>query len=85
MKLKSEFLFHNASGESFLVPTSDASFSGMVKGNKTFGAIIDLLKDETTEEEVIDKMKSRFSAPDGAIERDVKRVIEELTRIEALE
>ena len=51
MKLKSSFLTHNTSDESYIVPTSDVSFSGMVKGNKTLGAIVDLLKEETTEEE----------------------------------
>ena len=85
MKLKSDFLSHNSSNESYLVPTSDASFSGMVKGNKTLGAIVELLKEETTEEEVISAMKARFDAPEGAIERDVRRVIEELTKIDALE
>ena len=85
MKLKPSFLSHNSTNESYLVPTSDAEFSGMVKGNKTLGAIIELLKEETTEEEVVAAMKAKFDAPEGAIERDVKRVIEELTKIGALE
>lgn len=85
MKLKPEFLSHNSAGESYLVPTADASFSGMVKGNKTLGAIIDLLKEDTTEEQIIASMKSKYDAPEGAIERDVKRVLEELNGIGALE
>lgn len=85
MKLKSSFLSHNTSDESYLVPTSDVSFSGMVKGNKTLGAIIELLKEDTTEEEVVKKMRERFDAPEGVIEKDVKRVIEELNKIGALE
>ena len=40
------------------------------------GAIIDLLKEETTEEEVVKAMRERFDAPEGAIEKDVKRVID---------
>lgn len=85
MKLKSSFLSHNTSDESYLVPTSDVSFSGMVKGNKTLGAIIELLKEDTTEEEVVKKMRERFDAPEGVIEKDVKHVIEELSKIGALE
>ena len=85
MKLKSSFLSHNTSDESYLVPTSDVSFSGMVKGNKTLGAIIELLKEDTTEEEVVKKMRERFDAPEGVIEKDVKHVIEELNKIGALE
>ena len=85
MKLKSEFLSHNSAGESYLVPTADASFSGMVKGNKTLGAIVELLKEETTEEQIVTAMRAKYDAPEGAIERDVKRVIEELNGIGALE
>jgi len=85
MRLKSDFLSHNSDGESYLVPTADASFSGMVKGNKTLGAIVDLLKEDTTEEQIVASMKAKYDAPEGAIERDVKRVIEELNGIGALE
>ena len=85
MRLNKSFLSHNSVGESYLVPTANASFSGMVKGNKTLGAIVDLLKEETTEEQIVASMKLRFDAPEGAIERDVKRVIEELQKIDALE
>ena len=60
-------------------------FSGIVKGNKTLGAIIELLKEETSRDQVVASMKERFEAPEGAIERDVDRVIEELTKIGALE
>ena len=85
MKLKSSFRSHNSAGESYLVPTADAAFSGMVKGNKTLGAIIEYLKEDTTEEQIVAAMRARFDAPEGAIERDVKRVIEELQKIDALE
>ena len=77
MKLKSDFITHNSADESYLVPTSGAEFSGIVKGNKTLGTIVELLKEEA--------MKERFEAPEGAIERDVDRVISELQKIGALE
>ena len=85
MKLRSNFITHNSSDESYIVPTSNASFSGLVKGNKTLGAIVELLKEETTEEDVVKAMREKFDAPEGVIEKDVKRVIEELTKIGALE
>ena len=85
MKLKKEYIVHSAGGESFLVPTGGADFSGIVKGNETFGAVLDLLKEETTEAELITSMKSRFDAPEGAIERDVQKVINELRKIGALD
>jgi hypothetical protein len=85
MRIKSNFIAHNSSDESYLVPTSGAEFSGIVKGNKTLGAIIELLKEETTRDQVIAAMKERYDAPDGAIEKDVDRVISELQKIGALE
>ena len=85
MKIRNNFISHNSSGESYLVPTSGAEFSGIVRGNKTLGAIIDLLKEETTRDQVVAAMKDRYEAPEGAIERDVDRVISELQKIGALE
>ena len=85
MKLKSSFITHTSSDSSYLVPVSNESFSGMVRGNKTLGAIVELLKEDTTEEEIVKAMREKFEAPEGAIEKDVRHVIEELTKIGALE
>ena len=85
MKLNKEFLLHNFGDESILVPTGSAGFSGMVKGNQTLGAILELLKEETTEQKIVEALKSRFDAPDGAIEADVAKALSELRRIGALD
>ena len=44
MKLRKEFITHDTGDESLLVPTGAAGFAGLVKGNKTLGAILELLK-----------------------------------------
>ena len=85
MKLKKTFIPHETKKESMLVPMGGAGFSGLVKGNKTFGAILELLKTDTTEEKLIADMKAQFDAPDGAIERDVKEALTELRKIGAIE
>ena len=84
MKLNPSFLTHSTSDESYLVPTSNNDFSGMVRGNRTLGTIIELLKEETTEEEIVKAMRERFDAPEGVIEKDVSHVISELRKIGAL-
>ncbi len=84
MKLKEEFIAHDAGTESLLVPTGAAGWAGVVRGNKTFGAILELLQEETTEEAVIAAMRERFDAPEGAIESDVARALDELRKIGAL-
>ena len=53
MKLKKEFLLRNTGSESILVPAGGAAFSGIVRGNKTLGMILELLKEETTEAEIV--------------------------------
>jgi hypothetical protein len=85
MKLNKDFLLHNTGSESILVPTGNAGFSGVVRGNKTLGAVLELLKKETTEAEIITALKSRFDAPEGAIEKDVAKALAELRRIGALD
>ena len=85
MKLNQEFLVHNTTGESLLVPTGKAPFSGIVRGNRTLGVLLSLLEKETTENELVSAMKERFQAPEGAIEEDVARMLSELRRIGALD
>lgn len=68
---------HRASGE--------AAFSGVVRGNRTLGTVLELLKEDTDEAAVVAAMRERFDAPEGAVERDVARVLAELRKIGALE
>ncbi len=85
MKLKKEFITHVTEEESLLVPTGNAEFSGIVRGNRTLGVILELLKEETTEEKIVFALKDRFDAPEGAAERDTARALAELRGIGALD
>ena len=85
MKLRKDFLLHDTGRESILVPTGNAAFSGVMRGNRTLGAVLELLKKETSYEELVAAMRQRFEAPEGAIEKDVAKVIEELRKIGALD
>ena len=85
MKLKDEFIAHDAGEESLLVPTGAAGWAGVVRGNKTLGAILELLREDTDEAAVVAAMRGRFDAPEGAVERDVARVVAELRKIGALD
>ena len=85
MHLKKEFITHDTDTQSMLVPTAGAGWAGLVKGNRTLGAILNLLKEETTEEAVVAAMKERFDAPEDIITRDVKKVLAELRKIGALD
>jgi len=85
MKLNKAFLLHNTSSESILVPTGGAGFSGVVRGNKTLGAVLELLKTDTTEAELVAALKARFDAPEGAVEADVAKALAELRKIGAID
>ena len=62
-----------------------AHFSGLVKGNKMLGEILFLMKEDTTESEIVRKMREKYEAPEGKIEADVHKVVAELRKIGAIE
>lgn len=85
MKLSKDFILHEAGSETILVPTAGAGFSGLVRGNKTLGAVLECLAKGATEEEIVASLKKRFDAPRGAVERDVARALESLRKIGAID
>ena len=85
MKLKDGFLPHDTGSESIIVPMGGAGWSGVVRGNKTFGAILDLLKEDITEAAIISAMCARFDAPEEVIAKDVHTVLENLRKIGAID
>ena len=85
MKLKKEFLIYKNDPDTVLVPTGKAGFSGVVRGNSTFGVILEMLKDDISEQEMLSRMKSRFDGIPETIEKDVKMAINELRKIGALD
>ena len=84
MKLSKDFIPHITETESLLVPSGGAKFSGVIRGNKTFGLIIELLKNDTTEQGIIDSLRKEYDAPEGAIERDVRKTLDELRNTGAI-
>ena len=85
MKLNKDFIVHHTAGESLLVPVGSVDFSGLVRGNKTFGAVLDLLKQETTEAGIVSALAARFDAPASVIAADVDKALKELRQIGALD
>lgn len=85
MRLSNNYVYHMSHGEAALIPTGDTEFSGLVRGNKTLGAILELLQSDTTEEEMIRKLTERFNVSEKTACRDVKRVLSELRKIGAID
>ena len=84
MKLNKDFIVYDAEEETILVSTGEASFTGIVRGNRTLSAILELLKSDTDEAAVIKELQDRFDAPEGVIAEDVKKTLAELRKIGAI-
>ena len=84
MKLNNEFISHEEGNETFVIPSGKANFSGVVRGNKTFGNVVELLQNDITEAEIVRIMLEKYDASQDVIERDVKKVIENLREIGAI-
>lgn len=86
MKLNSKFLTHVTNGNHYMVSTGDTEFKGMSKNNDTASFIIECLKEDTTENEIVDKILKEYSVTDKKIVlKDVRNIIEKLRSIGAIE
>ena len=85
MKLKSEFITQDIEDTQFLVPLGAEAFSGVVRSNKTAAFIVNQLKQETTQEHIVDVMCETYDAPRETIAADVASILDTLKRIGAIE
>lgn len=85
MKLKNDFITQTIDETQFLIPVGSESFNGIVRSNKTAAYIVDLLKEETTEEKIIDALCARYDASREVITADVRKILDTLRSINALE
>ena len=84
MKLKETFITHTTNNEQILVDTS-GKFSGIVRNNNPAAFIVDCLKEETSIEEIINKMIEEYDAPIEDIKKGVNDVLDTLRKIGALD
>ena len=85
MKLKKEFVTQTIDDTQFLVPVGAEAFHGIVRSNATAAFIVDCLREETTEEDIVDLMCAKYDAPRDVIAADVAEIINTLRGINALE
>ncbi len=85
MKLKSEFITHRMGDEQVMVAAGTSQFCGIIRSNRTAAFIVDCLKTETTEEEIIAAMLAAFDAPESVVAEDVRRILDTLCSIGALD
>ena len=84
MKLKDTYITHDSDGEQILLDTS-SSFAGLIRSNKTAAFIGECLKDDTTQEKIVEAMFGKYDAPKEVLAKDVSDVIEKLRKVGALD
>ena len=84
MKLKDTYITHESDGEQILLDTS-SSFAGLSRSNKTAAFIVECLKEETTQEKIVEAMFEKYDAPKDVLAKDVSDVIEKLRKVGALD
>ncbi len=85
MKLNPNFITQDIDDTQFLVPLGSEKFHGIVKNNKTAAFIINCLKEETTQEAILDAMEKQYDAPRDVLEADLNKALETLRSIGAIE
>ncbi len=85
MKLKDYFITQTIDDTQFLVSVGGKNFSGIVRSNPTAAFIVDMLKEGTTKEEIVDAMCAKYDAPREVISNDVEDVLNTLRGIGAIE
>ena len=84
MKLKSSFITHTSGNEQLMISVG-GDFSGMVRSNSTAAFIIDLLKEDTTVEKIVEKILAEYDVDPNVAKKDVERIIESLREIGAID
>ena len=85
MKLKDSFITHEIDGTQFLVPVGADDFSGMVRSNETAAFIVNCLKEDISEDGIVDAMCAEYNAPREVIAADVKVILDKLRSVNALD
>ena len=87
MKLRDGFITYSTDEEQIMVAAGSAAefFHGMVRSNRTAAFIIDCLSQETTKEEIVEKMFKKYDASREQIASGVDSVLDSLRKIGALD
>ena len=87
MKLNPDFILHGAGKNRVLVPVGAAAdtFHGMVRLNETSYFLLDLLRRDTTPEELTQRLMTAYGIDRDRAQTSVDSVLDNLRKIKALE
>lgn len=86
MKIKKGFEIKSVEGIHIVVPTADnVSMAGVITLNDTALYVWNLLLNDVTRDQIIDKMASEYDAPREVIEKDVDELLESFKQNDLLD
>lgn len=85
VKLKAGFLTYETNGEQILVAADSKEFAGLARSNATAAFIVDCLKEECSEEQLLHILVDRYDAPQDVIAADLAAILAQLRGIGALD
>lgn len=87
MKLKQGFITQDFHGRQFMVAVGAAAkeFHGLVRSNETAAFIVDRLKTETDEKQIVSALLAEYDVDEAAAASDVARILGMLRGIGAIE
>ena len=85
MKLKDNFITHQYDDVQIMIGSENTNFKGIVQSNTTAAFIVECLKQETTKEQIVQKMLEKYDASKTVIASDVDSIIAKLRTIGALD
>lgn len=87
MRLKEEYILYDArENEMIAVATGKEAnnFKGLIRTNETASFIMNCLKEETTVEEILNKMQEEYAGDKELMLKDIEVVLDKLRQINAL-
>ena len=85
MKVKKGFVVYESGGEYIMTGVGEANFHGMIRSNEVAAFIVECLSEDTTREQIIDKMFEKYDADRETLGRGVDSVLETLRKIGAID
>lgn len=87
MRLKKGFITHNVDGTQMMVAAGPAAktFRGMVRSNESAAFVVDCLKENVTEDDIVKKLLDVYEVSEEIARKDVQMIIHKLDSIGAIE
>jgi len=87
MKLKDEIVLGSIDGKDFAIATGELSkrFNSLINNNKTAAFIFQLLKNEQSEDSIVEAMLEKYDVDETTVRADVKEILSQLRALDILE